>query len=294
MKCKYYVLLALCLCSAWAQAQLTPQVLSILGKNPARNEKKAESLLLQALSPEVSIIRQQYRLMRGSDYYGKNNRSYYGESYSLGVKVSGGTIMLENVVEPWKDDADYQRVSASGDYKPSMYWSYQRNIQDSIYHQVELGLNFVKPLNEEKSLYIHKDELKDFGLSIDESAGQKNGYMIWVYSTTNLQDSTMSVNFVQSPYQVDASADSTVYHMAPADPEKLLGGIFVVPQIERGGRLQFFLVGVAAPNSEKKWNLHLLTTELSPLPKEKGDKRKKKDDTISEGESESEPTPIKK
>ncbi len=253
------------------------------------------SIVTDALSPELSIIRQQYQLEREGDHWGKNGKNYYGENYTLGVKVAGGIIFLGDVLTPWKNDADYQKRNAVGNYTPVLYRSYQRGINEGIFQEVELDLDsYAKPLNGDKSLYINADARKDFGLNIDESTGEKKGYMIWAYSTTTLQDSAMLVNFVQNSYQVEATAESTIYSMTPDNQERLLGGIFVVPKVERGGRVQFLLVGVAAPDADKKWNLHLLTTEANPLPKEIADKRKKKDDKKKEEEpNDSELTPIK-
>ena len=49
---------------------------------------------MRAIKPELSVVRQQYRLERNGEYFGKNNKPFYGESYSLAIKVSGGTIFL--------------------------------------------------------------------------------------------------------------------------------------------------------------------------------------------------------
>lgn len=260
--------------------------------NNRRSEKS--SVIIDALKPELSIIRQQYQLKRDGNYWGKNGKNYYGESYTLGVKVSGGMILLGEVLTPWEYDEEYQTRYASGNYTPVLYRSYQHGINDSTFHEVDWDLNtYAKPLNEGKSLYIYTDAQKDFGLNKDETAGEKKGYMIWVYSTTTVEDSVVSMYLVQSSYQVDASADSTIYRMSPENQEKLLGGIFVVPRIERGGIVQFLLVGVAAPDAARNWDLHLLTTETNPLPKENIDKHKKKEDKKRGGEPDDELTPIK-
>ena len=102
----------------------------------SKTQKESE-VINNAVFSELSIIRQQYRLERDGDYYGKNNEPYYGETYSLSIKVTGGMYLLEDVVEPWKRDADYQRVNASKNYKPVWFWSYQRALSDSIYKAVD-------------------------------------------------------------------------------------------------------------------------------------------------------------
>ena len=230
--------------------------------------KRAEteaSIVETSVQPVLSIIRQQYRLERNGDFYGKNNKSYYGESFSLAIKVAGGTVFLSDVVEPWKGDTDYARDNASGNYKPSLFWTYQRPINEANYKSVNLEIreasDYVKPLNADKTLYLHTDAINDFGLDIDNTSGNKQGYMIWAYSKTDVQDSAMVIEFRQSPLALDAKADSSLMKMNPSAPEKIIGGIFVTPKYEKGGRVQFLLSGVAVRNNPNGWDLQLLCTD---------------------------------
>ena len=217
---------------------------------------------IQAITPELSIIRQQYRLERNGEYFGKNNKPFYGESYSLAVKVSGGTLFLSDVMEPWKLDADYARDNASGNYKPSLFWTYQRSVNDTIYKSIDFEIrgksDYLKPINVDKSLYLHTDAISDFGLSVDNAEGEKKGHMLWAYTNTDLQDSAMVVDLHQSPLAIEAKADSTLIKMNPSSPEKIIGGVYVTPKFEKGGRVQYLLSGVAVRNELNGWSLQLL------------------------------------
>lgn len=275
-----------------ANAQSTFKLKDLISQQERLAVNSGSSDNLQAILPELSIIRQQYRLERNGDFYGKNNKPYYGENYSLAIKVSGGTVFLSDVVEPWKRDADYARDNASGNYKPSFYWTYQRPINEANYKSVNLEIrganDYVKPLNVDKSLYLQTDAISDFGLSIDNTPGDKKGYMVWAYSKTDVQDSAMVIEFRQSSLVVDAKADSSLIRMNPSDPEKLIGGVFVTPKYERGGRVQFLLSGVAVRSNSNGWDLQLLclddkntksevTSIITKTDKEKkGDSKKKK------------------
>ena len=243
-------------------AQSSFSIKDLLGQHEGLAAANSSSVEMQAITPELSVIRQQYRLERNGRYYGKNNLPFYGESYSLAVKVSGGTYLTSDAVEPWKIDTDYARDNASGNYKPSIYWTYQRPINEAKYKAVNLEIKdeseFVKPVNAEKSLYLHTDAINDFGLSIDNTTGNKKGTMIWVYSKTDIQDSAMAVVFQQSSFTIEAKEDSSLVEMTPTTPEKIIGGIFVTPKIEKGGRVQYLLSGVAVRNKSNGWNLQLL------------------------------------
>lgn len=247
------------------------------------------SIVESSLLPELSIIRQQYRLLRGSKTYGKNNKPYYGETFSLGVKISNGMIVSNNVVEPWKHDADYERLNSSNQYKPELFGSFQRNLDNTDFQEIDLefGTAYIHSLDSKSTIYVHEEKKGDFGLSIDNTPGEKNGYMVWVYTNTNLQDSTMSVNIKQSPMRLIASEDSAYVSLDVVDSEKILGGLYVVPKYEKGGRILLQIVGIAAiAGDENKWNLAILTKGVA-------ERKATSNPTEVNNGSSAEPTPIK-
>ena len=270
----------------------------------ANRRIESSTIINDALAPALSVIRQQYRLERGGDYYGKSKRPYYGESYTLGIKVSGGTILQRGVIAPWESDDDYQRVNKDNKYKTEWYKTMQHSLQDSIWQpiELELGTQYVSSLNSENTLYIHTDAMSDFGLPTDETSGKKQGYLVLAYTSSSLQDSTMRVSLRQSSYQVDASPDSTTIALAPSDADKVIGGLLVVPVIERAGHIKLLMAGVAAKNSDGSWCLHLLTkgaeslTRVESISKGKAKQNKNKEQ-IEQNDvnatDDSEPTPIK-
>lgn len=278
-----------------------------LGKRSEQADSTIVPLVtyLDAVQPALSIIRQQYRLERNGDFFGRQNKPYFAETYSLGIKISGGTILHRSVVFPWENDADYQRINGSGKYKPAYFWSMQRSVMESEWKTVELelGTQYVTPFTSDSSLYRHTDATADFGLPIDETVGSKQGYMIWAYSISNLQDSAMQVKFQQSELKIEAKTDGKAISVKPDNISNVLGGIFIVPQVERAGYIKLLLVGVAARNSHGEWSLYLMTTKSGELTKidesGKGDKtrkKKKRDDSEKitvENTDDSELTPIK-
>ena len=257
--------LVLIITSLNTNAQSTFKLKDLISQQQGLAAKTDPSAELQAILPEMSIIRQQYRLERNDEFFGKNNKPYYGESYSLAIKASGGTIFLSDVIEPWKGDSDYARDNASGNYNTSLYWTYQRSINDANYNSIDLEIkgesDYVRPLNADKTLYMHTDAISDFGLSIDKETGSKKGYMIWAYTKSEISDSAMVVDIRQSQHSVEAIADSALVTMNPSTPEKIIGGIYVTPKFERGGRVQYLLSGVAVRNKSNGWDLQLLCSD---------------------------------
>lgn len=231
--------------------------------------RKENAFIINALKPELCIIRQQYQLKRGEDMYGSDGKSYYGETYTLGVKVPGYLYMQRGVLKPWEGDKNYDRVNADGKYESVHFKSFQRSLTDvDVAYtpiEIEFGRAYLQAVNSDQTLYRQEDLVSDFGLSIDEVGGVKRGIMVWVYSNSTLKDSAMTVSFQQEMLSLEAKPDSLLIPQTVSNADRLLGGVFVVPTYERGGRIQIRLAGIAARTAKGDWNLQLLASQFDSV-----------------------------
>lgn len=231
--------------------------------------RKENAFIIDALKPELCIIRQQYQLKRGEDMYGSDGKSYYGETYTLGVKVPGYLYMQRGVLKPWEGDKNYDRVNADGKYESVYFKSFQRSLIDkeTAYTpiEIEFGRDYLQAVNSDQTLYRQEDLVSDFGLSIDEVGGVKKGIMVWVYSNSTLKDSAMTVSFQQEMLSLEAKSDSMLIPQTVSNANRLLGGVFVVPSYERGGRIQIRLTGIAVRTANGDWNLQLLASHFDDV-----------------------------
>lgn len=273
MKCKYIILSVLSVLltiPSYSQslkellegeskyiAEPTKDVTDTVPNTAVKTSLVESDLLFKAVSPALKIVKQQYRLKKDGDFFGRNNKPHFGESFSLGVKVAGGTILQNEVLYPWLNDKDYKDVNEAGKYTPVLYESYQKSVIGGDYEKVDFELNtpYVKPVGKDSLLYIHSDVYSDFGLNMDTASGEKNGYMLWVYETDGKCDYKVEVLNLQ------ASVEATVIPMKPSSPSKVLGGVYVIPVNERPGTISFYLVGVASTCNNKDWSLKLLTKD---------------------------------
>lgn len=231
--------------------------------------RKENAFIIDALKPELCIIRQQYQLKRGEDMYGSDGKSYYGETYTLGVKVPGYLYMQRGVLKPWEGDKNYDRVNADGKYESVYFKSFQRSLVETkvAYSpiEIEFGRSYLQAINSDQTLYRQEDLVSDFGLSIDEAGGVKRGIMVWVYSNSTLKDSAMTVSFQQEMLSLEAKSDSILIPQIVSNADRLLGGVFVVPSYERGGRIQIRLAGIAVRTANGDWNLQLLASHFDDV-----------------------------
>lgn len=231
--------------------------------------RKENAFIIDAIKPELCIIRQQYQLKRGEDMYGSDGKSYYGETYTLGVKVPGYLYMQRGVLKPWEGDKNYNRVNADGKYESVYFRSFQRSLVETkvAYSpiEIEFGRSYLQAINSDQTLYRQEDLVSDFGLSIDEAGGVKRGIMVWVYSNSTLKDSAMTVSFQQEMLSLEAKSDSILIPQTVSNADRLLGGVFVVPSYERGGRIQIRLAGIAVRTANGDWNLQLLASHFDDV-----------------------------
>ena len=273
MKCKYIILSVLSiLLTIPSYSQSLKELLEGESKYIAEPTKDAtdtvpntavktslveSDLVFKAVAPALKIIKQQYRLKKDGDFFGRNNKPHFGESFSLGVKVAGGMILQNEVLYPWVNDKDYKDVNEAGKYTPVLYDSYQKSVIGGDYEKVDFELNtpYVKSVGKDSLLYIHSDVYSDFGLNMDTASGEKSGYMLWVYEADGKCDYRVEALNLQ------ASVESTVIPMKTSSPSKVLGGVYVIPVNERPGTISFYLVGVASTCNNKDWSLKLLTKD---------------------------------
>lgn len=231
--------------------------------------RKENAFIIDAIKPELCIIRQQYQLKRGEDMYGSDGKSYYGETYTLGVKVPGYLYMQRGVLKPWEGDKNYDRVNADGKYESVYFRSFQRSLVETkvAYSpiEIEFGRSYLQAINSDQTLYRQEDLVSDFGLSLDEAGGEKRGIMVWAYSNSTLKDSAMTVSFQQEMLSLEAKSDSILIPQTVSNADRLLGGVFVVPSYERGGRIQIRLAGIAVRTANGDWNLQLLASHFDDV-----------------------------
>ena len=235
----------------------TKNEIPVISSDEMNVDGTVTDIIFHAVAPALKIVKQQYRLKKDGDFFGRNNKPHFGESFSLGVKVSGGTILQNEVLYPWVNDKDYKDVNEAGKYTPVLYDSYQKSVIGGDYEKVDFELNtpYVKSVGKDSLLYIHSDVYSDFGLNMDTASGEKSGYMLWVYEADGKCDYRVEALNLQ------ASVESTVIPMKTSSPSKVLGGVYVIPVNERPGTISFYLVGVASTCNNKDWSLKLLTKD---------------------------------
>ena len=134
------------------------------------NQITGNRIIGDAVAPALSIVRQQYRVERDGEFYGRKGKLYYGETYTLGVKISNSTILQRDAILPWENDDDYKRLNAGRNYSAEHLPSFQRQLSETEWKSVEFDFkNLTRVKTNDSLLYESLDKIPDFGLPIDES-----------------------------------------------------------------------------------------------------------------------------
>jgi len=227
----------------------------------------SDSVLINAVQPGLYVVRQQYQIKSVADgkLYGKDGNNWFGETYSLGVKVAGGLVVGRAVMMPWEGDADLAKVNNHGKYVPCLYQTtYLRALDGGDYRDVNLDFDtpeYINAYGRDSLLFRHIESQADFGFLTDERFGSADGYLLWAYRDSTAAHAGMQVKLRVARKRLGQVADSLYVPCSPADSAKVFGGVFVVPVTDRVGQVTFRLAGIALQTAEGRWVLRSLTRE---------------------------------
>lgn len=229
----------------------------------------SDSVLINAVMPGLYVVRQQYQIRSNADgkLYGKDGNNWFGETYSLGVKVAGGLLVDRRVMQPWADDVDFSKINNHGKYVPQLYrTTYLRPLDGEAYREANLDFDtpeYMEAYGTDSLLYRHIEAQADFGFLTDERFGTADGYMLWAYRDSTASHAGMRVKLRVARKQLGNVADSLSVDCLPPDAGTVLGGVFIVPVVDRVGQITCRLAGMALPASDGRWVLRSLTREAA-------------------------------
>ena len=177
------------------------------------------------------------------ELYGLNNKEVFGTEISLAVKVKGGYVITDKAISPWAYNAKFATYRDS--YTPVMVASeYAELGSDAKFDTLDITQSKMKEV-QKSSLYVVKsDYFSSKGLTIDDTEGNKKGWIVWVCADKNA-DMTKGINpeLICYSYDIESSESDAVKMDAP-NGKNVLGGIYVLPIFREMGQIEFRLCGL--------------------------------------------------
>lgn len=218
-----------------------------------------QQLIEDAIKGGMILLEQSYQLEDTTTHqrFGRYGKEEFGKSYSLAVKVNDGICITDRATRPWEYDENFSRYRDS--HRPILYKTSYRELPDSLPANM-LALDYsIQKHYENSTLCFAMDSIsfRRNGFITDETSGERNGWIVWVSSTSKLGecDSSTAFDYIIYKLSLNVSADSISYPVSTPQTDKhIWGGIFVIPEQSAIGQLTFRLCGIAEPNNAS-WQL---------------------------------------
>lgn len=225
-----------------------------------------QQLIKDAVENGIFEISHSYQLEDTTTHqkFGRYGKNEFGTGYALGIKVIGGIITTERLVEPWKYDINYQKYK--GSHKPVSYKIEERQLNDTI-----IAPSFCQPsnplkINGEQFAFLPDSTVsKSNGLSLDSIAGEKDGWIVWVVADNSINsgESINNSSLIIHKFSIQSDTIPTLIK-TPNTDKHIWGGIFIVPTYPSLGSIEFVLSGVITQNDTNNWLLNLISPNIFP------------------------------
>ena len=216
-----------------------------------------QQLIEEAVREGLFIVRQAYQLedtaAEPPAYYGRDGKSYFGQTYSVGARLDGGYVIDARLAAPWLEDAHFEEYRNSTQYRPVISKTEYRDITEIIYHPLAFRAENRDSVPK-GSLCQQQDSLFSAGFSLWEEEGLCRGWVVLAVGEKPLSESdSVKVSLLIYRTEVNLEADKQLYEIkAPATSLSVMGGIYVCPVAIGIGQLSFRLAGLVQ-QIEDKW-----------------------------------------
>lgn len=215
----------------------------------------SQRMVEKAVSPAISIIRQEFQLMDEAtgQKYNLDSLNYFGYTDAICVKIKGGFISSKRIVTPWEYD---KNINSYPGYKPVLSNLSEFNQKNGSWNElIHKEYSNVKEVDRSEKIIV-KDTLFDsVGLEIDKTEGKKEGWIIWIYRNAD------KLSFKPIKQAINASDTLRIIPVTqPVDEQNLLTGIFLSTDTPEIGVIRFRLVALVEKFADG-WNAICLLPE---------------------------------
>lgn len=257
----------------------------------------SQLMVENAVKSSFFLSKQSYQLRdkKSGELFGVNGKKEFSAQYAIGVKVRGGIILGDRMLQPWLYDSKFGKYKEG--YEPVPYQATYTALEDEVsYKELEYDSEAQKGIIDKLIYRYPSDVFAGEGLAADSTAGIKNGWIIWVTAKETDWEKTAAVNYVTYQKDLNVSKEDTSFGIEkPKGNLKLLGGLYVVPFYTGIGTIEFKLCGIIVQDTETTWKVccpfvvnpenevkpadkQAVESELTPIGKDKTDKKNKKRD----------------
>lgn len=228
-----------------------------------------QKMVRTAIDSSIYIVRQDYTLTnRSGNEYGRNGKSYFGRTYTLGVKANGRIRTDSRVLRPWEPDGNYDKFRAIDTIKPRLSNACARQVVQGGYVQVTTD-----SAGGDSSIVVYQapDSLPDIELAKDNR--DRTGWLAVAATKEALSaNDTVPVSYTiyKAQPQFGVNGPKGYIKNMPVK-DNVIGGIYYLSTV-RLGKISFYAAGILEKDKEG-WYIRLFSSgepvkkkeDLTPL-----------------------------
>jgi len=216
-----------------------------------------QQLIEDAVKEGIFITHRCYQLQDTTadklTFYGWNNLNYFGDTYSLGIKVKGGYYLNDKAFRPWIYDSKFEEYSESKQFAPVLSASTYRMLEDNTWQQLPYKDVLMKEILTHQ-VYLAQDSVfHKKGFTIDCTNGVKQGWLVWVVADKPLLEQNDQIpSLLIHRNELTFESKKEIYDIkAPPANKTVLGGLFILPEFTDIGQVNFLLSGILLHENDK-------------------------------------------
>jgi hypothetical protein len=220
-----------------------------------------QEFIEKAINNCLFITHQSFQVFskQTGEIYGYNGKDEFGYTNSLGVAVKDGVILTDQAVRPWSYDKKFKKYS--NDYDPIFMDSQYAVLNDSAkFKAFEYSSADLKILSDTTLYYFPSKTFNNIGFEIDNTAGEKQGWVIWVSPKKDSSD-TNKVTYTCYQKSIKIGKEQAFEISLPNSANSAIGGVYIVPDFSVPSIIKFKLCGIIASRDDK-WYINALCEDL--------------------------------
>ena len=203
----------------------------------------ANTLIENAIRKAFVLLRQDYQILNEDDepIGNKPTLGCYGRVYTCGVRVDEEKLLVaKEFVTPWSSES----IVKSEKRHPEVSYSGLLELNTIDFEQIDVD---VESAEEQVTGHLYTiDGSETPGFMIDESAGKKKGYAVWLKagSSISIEKVPSGLTLEIKPLNITTKENNAVYELLEQPNGNVVGGAFIVPSIDGIGKIELRVNGM--------------------------------------------------
>ncbi len=244
MKRNIIVICVFAILSLDINAQLTRDLSSF---SPLKSPN--QQIIEKVVNSGVFIIKQSYELADSLDNrYGLSGNKEFGVDYTLAVKIKNGFIINERTINPWDFNPQFEQYR--GKYTPKLFPSQYSEVSANCkYDTISIKEDELKVVFPDMLYAQESEQFFGDGFTLGGEIGDNDGWIVWFTQKkdSNLGKSTdLNLSIIQKKLNITQKENGNYFYHVDSlqTSEKIIGGIFIIPEIISVGQMEMKLCGI--------------------------------------------------